>query len=524
MIWRAFDRPLKRRKCAALAAALFLFGGAVSADTEITLTSVGGGLSVSGPLIGYDGEYIEIASRYGPLTLTYASVECAGTDCPERDGFVPRFSMSGEAAVIDVLIPALWEGFARSKGWATKFDPVEDGQISVAMSPDGDTAAVLELTSGTTTKGFADLFAHRSWSVAATREVTPEELSMASRQGMRDLQSSERSRIIGLDAITPIVSPLRKTRTLSLMQLQRALKGEVSDWADFGEAPGPVELHLGPTDAGTTETVLRFLAEGDVALSVTFHDTEQALTNAVVRNRNAIGLVSFQRTGGARAVGLRDDCGFLTAPTALGIKTEDYPLTTPVFLYVPQRIMPAVFKEFLIWTRSPAAQLIVRRAGFVDQSVLPIGLEAQGQRFANAIERAGTEVSFDELQRFVRLINDQTRLSLSFRFEAGSVNLDAQSRSNLSDLASAIRQGRYAGKTLTLIGFSDGIGDAAANRALSGERAEAVRQSILRRLGDDLPPSVTLEVAAFGEALPMACDDTEIGQRTNRRVELWVED
>lgn len=524
MIWRAFDKPLNRRKCAALVAAFFLFGVPAWAEEAITLTSKGGSLEVTGPLIGFDGEYIEIASRYGPLTLTFANVLCAGDDCPEADGFVPRYSISGEASVVDVLIPALWEGFARSRGWSTKFDGVEGGSIGVAMTAAGDPAAVLELKSATTTAGFDDLFEFRALAVAATREATADEQARGAQLGMADLQASTRSRIIGLDAITPIVSPLRKTRILSLVQLQRALLGEVASWEAFGEGAAGLELHLGPLDAGSTQAVLEFLIGDQPPVNVIYHSDDQSLTNAVVRNRNAIGLVSFQRTGGARAASLRDDCGFETAPSALAIKTEDYPLTTPVFLYVPKRIMPEVFRDFLAWTRSPAAQLIVRRAGFVDQSVLPIALDAQGQRFANAIERAGTEVSFDDLQRFVRLINDQTRLSVSFRFEPGSTALDAQSRSNLSDLADALRQGDYAGRALTLIGFSDGIGDAQANRTLSGERAETVRQAILERLGDELAESVDLSIAAFGETLPMACDTTEIGQRTNRRVELWVED
>lgn len=505
-------------------AAPFVFGTALLAQESITLTSEGGGLEISGALIGFDGEYIQVASPYGPLSLRYDRVTCLGSGCPDPINYVPRFSISGEAAVVDVLIPALWEGFARTNGWSTKFDGVEGGQIGVAMDSAGDTTAVLELIGGTTTSGFLDLFGHRARAVAATREVTDSELSTAAEIGLSELQNSTRSRIIGLDAVTPIVSPLRNTRALSLVQLQRALRGEIIDWSAFGEAPGEIELHLGPRDSGLTQSVLKYLVGDAVYPAVTFHVDEGSLTNAVVGNRNSIGLVSFQRTGGARPVGLRDDCGFLTAPSAIGIKTEDYPMTAPVFLYVPNRIMPEIFTDFLDWIRSPAAQLIVRRSGFVDQSVVPIGLDAQGQRFANAIERAGTDVPFDELQRFVRLITDQTRLSLSFRFEAGSANLDAQSRSNLSDLASAIERGRYAGKSLTLIGFSDGVGSAQANRTLSGERAEAVRLEILSLLGDKMPEGVTLSIAAFGEALPMACDDTEIGQRTNRRVELWLED
>ena len=33
---------------------------------------------------------------------------------------------------------------------------------------------------------------------------------------------------------------------------------------------------------------------------------------------------------------------------------------------------------------------------------------------------------------------------------------------------------------------------------------------------------VDLGVDAFGEAMPMACDDTSWGRQANRRVEVWV--
>jgi phosphate transport system substrate-binding protein len=31
-----------------------------------------------------------------------------------------------------------------------------------------------------------------------------------------------------------------------------------------------------------------------------------------------------------------------------------------------------------------------------------------------------------------------------------------------------------------------------------------------------------MAVDAFGEAMPMACDDTAWGRQVNRRVEVWV--
>jgi phosphate transport system substrate-binding protein len=33
---------------------------------------------------------------------------------------------------------------------------------------------------------------------------------------------------------------------------------------------------------------------------------------------------------------------------------------------------------------------------------------------------------------------------------------------------------------------------------------------------------VRLRAEAYGEALPMACDDSDWGRRVNRRVEVWL--
>jgi phosphate transport system substrate-binding protein len=124
----------------------------------------------------------------------------------------------------------------------------------------------------------------------------------------------------------------------------------------------------------------------------------------------------------------------------------------------------------------------------------------------------------------VRVLGPFTRLSTTFRFEQG-LSLDPVSRGLVLRLAHEIAEGRHAGRTLILAGFSDGRGPAEENRALSLRRAESVEAALLDALGGTLPAGVRLRVHAFGEALPMGCDDAREGPwgaEVNRRVELWV--
>jgi phosphate transport system substrate-binding protein len=148
-------------------------------------------------------------------------------------------------------------------------------------------------------------------------------------------------------------------------------------------------------------------------------------------------------------------------------------------------------------------------------------MTADGLRLINAIQGAGEDVTLADLKRLVNLMDGADRLSLTFRFEDGSSTLDAQSRDNLVDLAQIIASGQFRNERMVLAGFSDGSGAAEANQALSLERAARVAQE-LAALAPDLAPEMLPAIEGFGEALPMACDETAIGRQLNRRVELWL--
>jgi phosphate transport system substrate-binding protein len=204
------------------------------------------------------------------------------------------------------------------------------------------------------------------------------------------------------------------------------------------------------------------------------------------------------------------------------VKAGDYPLTAPMYLYLPARRLPKLARDFLAYLRTDSAQQVIRRVGLVDQKLEELPLDAQGGRLINAIRAAGPEVSLEELQRMAALFADNHRLTISFRFRDGSAALDAASLSNVGLLAAALESGAFDGRTLTFVGFTDGQGEAAANLRLARRRADAVKKAVLNEAEAFDPGAVTLASDAFGEALPMACDDTAWGRKVNRRVEIWV--
>lgn len=514
--------------CAAFSAALFLLvsGAAVLAD-DVTLKSRDGAIELSGTLLGFDGEFYRVETQYGELTVDGSGVLCEGPGCPSLTDFVAELSISGSSAIGDVLMPALVEGFALQSGLKAERVKIDDTHFEYVLSAPDSASPVgrFQFRVSSTDEGFADLLADEADLVMALREIREGELALAAEVGLGQLDDVNRSRVLALDAMTVIVSPTNPVAAVSVSDLSRILAGEIDNWRTLGGADAPISIHLRDAQSGIAQAVEdRVLRQAGRSLiaEVTRHATNTALAQAVVRDQLSLGVASFSEIGNSKPLALTGPCGFELRANRLTIKTEDYPLTAPMFLYIPARRLPKLGRDFLAYTRTAPAQIITRRAGFVDQAPEEIALNAQGDRFANAIRVAEGEANLTALKRMVDTLAPLRRLSTSFRFEAGAARLDAQSRSNVQQLAHAIEAGVYDGRQLVFVGFSDGEGPADGNLRIAQQRAQAVKQAIEAAVETSDLSQVQLSTDAFGEAMPMACDDTSWGRQVNRRVEVWV--
>ncbi|WP_165351866.1 phosphate ABC transporter substrate-binding/OmpA family protein [Salipiger sp. IMCC34102] len=502
---------------ATLVVASFLLGGTARAQ-EITLTSRQGDLVLTGRLVSFDGRFVRIESDYGPLTVDYDDVACAGDGCPDAADYVPTLRVSGTPRIAQVLFPALLDGFARARGWSTLQQETDLTHQTFRLMDEAEVAQlIVSIRASSSSEGFADLVSFEADAALSYREASADERARVQEVGLGDLRGLGQTAILGIDALVPIVSPLNPVRTIDPALLDAAFTGARTAWEDGT----PITLHLGPSGDGQAQAFITALS--DEVAGVTRHADPDALAAAVAADPGALGLTALGDTGVAQPLSLRDSCGLTAAPLLTGIKTQDYPLTTPVFVTLSQTRQAPVVREFLRFLREPEAHLIIRRAGLVDLGVVPIPLDAQGGRLAHAIGIAGTDTPLRELQRMVRLMRAHARASLTFRFEIGQSTLDPVSSANLLTLAHDIRAGNYAGRDILLIGFSDGAGPADANLDLSRDRAARIRERLMELLGA-VPEDVRLRTAAFGEALPMGCDDTAWGRQMNRRVEVWIGD
>lgn len=469
---------------------------------DVTLTSREGGIVLSGALQGFDGEFYRVDTAYGMLTVEAQGVICEGPACP--DLVVPRAEIRivGDAGPARALLPALFRAFAENRGLVYQSDDQTALGARILDPQSGEELAVMSfaplpppMASAALEAGDADL----KLSFLADPEFAPHSLAM--------------------DPLVVIVAPDNPTPEISTIDLARVLSGEIDNWSAIGGPDMPIVLHSLRPDTDMQEALNQRL--GIPVATAEMHPDQASLAQAVALDPWAIGLTGGADIGAARSLPLTDSCGFPLLPTALSVKAEDYPLALPVVLLAPKRRLPLMTREFLSFLRTPVAQEAVASAGYIDRSATRGSMTQDGLRLINAIKGAGDDITLADLKRLVGIMDGADRLSLTFRFEDGTSTLDATSQDNLADLAQLIASGQFRNEKMVLAGFSDGSGAAEANLALSVERAAKVAQE-LAAIAPDLPPESLPVVEGFGEALPMACDETEIGRHLNRRVELWL--
>ena len=513
---------------AAIFAALFLFASIGHSSAEdVTLTSRDGAMQVVGSLLSFDGEFYRVDTEFGILTLDGARINCDGPGCPDLTAFVAEFTISGARTMGEVLMPALVEAFAIRNGYRIARKIIDDTRFSYELVDirTGIVVARIAFHVTSTAEGFADLLANEADVVLSMRQATATEIRLAKEAGLGDLSNPRRSKIVALDGMVPIVAAQNLLDGLTLSELAQIFGGRITKWSEIGGVEAPIKLHLRDELSGLLhEFQRRVVGQGQaLAPEIIRHASNNGLSDAVARDPLAIGIATYSEIGNAKPLLIKGGCDILSVVSATTLKTEDYPLTAPLFIYTPLRRLPVLAREFLLFIRSNQAQPVVERAGFVDLRITEVDVAAQGLRLSNAISFAGDEVGLADLQRLTERMHGTTRLSLNFRFATGGTQLDAQSRSNVDILAEQLEDGRFAGRKIVFVGFSDSEGSAAGNLRLARRRAETVSKAVLRTALTVDEESMDVSVDAFGEAMPMACDDADWGRRINRRVEVWVD-
>jgi phosphate transport system substrate-binding protein len=399
------------------------------------------------------------------------------------------------------LAPALAEAFLqrRTAAKATVRRRTAPDEVLVEARDAERTIESIEIFAHGSTTAFEDLAGARCDLGMASRRIREDEASKLAPLG--DLQSAASEHVIALDGIAVIVNPTNIISTLTRTQIGDLFTGKVRRWSDLGGKDQPVVVHARDDRSGTYDT-FKHLVLPDRALvaNAVRHESSEELSDAVAGDARAVGFIGLSYVRSAKAVMVEDSGSVPLLPSPMTVSTEDYTLARRLYLYVPATAS-VIARDFVDFALSDAGQNVVRAAGFVD--LLP-DCDAALSR-CPACPRD-----------YLESVRGACRVSIDFRFEHDSLELDTRALRDLPRVAAMLARAEYAGRGLVLMGFSDGTGARATAVSLSQQRADIVAQQ-LRARGLHI-----LVERGFGPDMPVADDSTEEGRERNRRVEAWL--
>jgi phosphate transport system substrate-binding protein len=237
--------------------------------------------------------------------------------------------------------------------WAEAYTP-EHPEVRLSVTGGGSGTGIAALLNGT-----VDI-------ANASREMKPEEIAEAQRNGIEPVPH-----IVARDAIAVVVNPANPVARLTIQQISDIYTKKITNWAEVGGENRPIVLLSRESNSGTyvyfLENVIRGGQESDLLFSpdTLLMPSSEGISEEVRQNPNAIGydglgyVTSDQKTIAVA----RDEAGPYVLPSVDTVNNDSYPIARPLYMITAGEPQGAL-KAYLDWVRD-AGQKQVLELGFV---------------------------------------------------------------------------------------------------------------------------------------------------------------
>ncbi|WP_373388244.1 substrate-binding domain-containing protein [Pseudomonas alcaligenes] len=411
--------------------------------------------------------------------------------------------LQGSNTIGAKLGPALIGGLYQSQGLSNvRIAPgaAENEQLVLAEDKLGRPLQSLVAAHGSGT-GFVALQDGSADLAASSRPIKDAEA--ASLQALGDMRGIDAEQVIAIDGLAIIVHPRNPVQALTTEQLAAVFAGEIRDWGALGGQPGAIRLYARDDKSGTFDTFkeLVLAAHGkSLAAGAQRFESSTQLSDQVSQDPDGIGFIGLPYVRQSKPLAIADGQSQPMLPSTTLIATEDYPLSRRLFLYNPPGTANEWVNALVQFAHSPAGQAIVEQSGFIPQTVQAVEVEPS----------AGMPADYR------RLASEAKRLSVNFRFQEGSAELDNKARRDVARVLEYLKANDKLRQKAVLVGFGDPKNDPARAALLSKLRAMAVRRDLSKG------GVIFREITGLGEQMPVAANSGDEGRMKNRRVEVWV--
>ena len=221
--------------------------------------------------------------------------------------------------------------------------------------------ALLQVTGGGSGTGIAALINGSTDIAQASRAMRDAEKEQA-----REQRGAEVTEIpVALDALAVYLNEANPVETLSIAQIDRIFRAEITNWSEVGGPDAGIVLYGRENSSGTyvyfKEAVMD---DADFPPGYQALPGTAAVINAVNNDPNGVGYGGIGYATGIKTVSIRPAEGDAPVePSEENVLTNAYPLSRNLFFYTvgePEGLVG----DFIDWTLGPDGQAIVSEVGY----------------------------------------------------------------------------------------------------------------------------------------------------------------
>lgn len=259
-----------------------------------------------------------------------ATEETAGETTEQLEGSI---TVQGSDTLLNV-----------ATAWSESFMDENPG-VDISVQGGGSGTGIAALLNGTV--DFAN----------ASRQISEEEIAEAEGKGMDIVEHP-----VAIDGIAVVVNPANPVSDLTMDELGKIFRGEITNWKDVGGADAEIVLLSRDSSSGTYEFFKEAVVgeDSEYAASAKLLPSNQAIADEVKANEAGIGYIGLGYvTPDVKVVAV--DGVAASVETAAD---SSYPISRYLYMYSdgePEGVMAA----YLDWILGPEGQQLVEDEGFV---------------------------------------------------------------------------------------------------------------------------------------------------------------
>jgi len=226
----------------------------------------------------------------------------------------------------------------------------------------------IAVTGGGSGTGIAALINKQTDIANSSRDLSSKEEDSAKQKGVQPFRV-----VFATDGISVIVHPENPVQKLTLEQLGKIFKGEITDWKEVGGKGGKISLYGRQSNSGTFVFFREFVVKADYSPHMKSMNGNAQIAEGIKKDREGIGYVAVgyvvnqkgEAMSGIKILNVSKEAPSEAFSPAVmdNIMTGKYPISRPLNQYLNGKPTGKLL-EFIKFEISEEGQKIVRQEGF----------------------------------------------------------------------------------------------------------------------------------------------------------------